>query len=78
MHSHRHGAEMGTVLKWSLAATVLLVVIEAVAGIEASSLALLSDAGHDFTQPGGSARGEGASTVQLGVRETRTSGQSRR
>jgi cobalt-zinc-cadmium efflux system protein len=40
---------MGTVLKWSLAATVLFVAIEAAAGIEASSLALLSDAGHNFT-----------------------------
>jgi cobalt-zinc-cadmium efflux system protein len=47
LHSHAHGT--GTVLKWSLAATVLFVVVEAVAGIEARSLALLSDAGHNFT-----------------------------
>jgi cobalt-zinc-cadmium efflux system protein len=40
---------MGKVLKWSLAATVLFVLIEAAAGIEARSLALLSDAGHNFT-----------------------------
>jgi len=39
----------GTVLKWSLAATVLFVAIEAAAGLEAHSLALLSDAGHNFT-----------------------------
>lgn len=47
MHSHSHGT--GTVLKWSLVATVLFVVIEAAAGFQAHSLALLSDAGHNFT-----------------------------
>ena len=49
MHGHSHGGGTGTVLKWSLAATLLLVVVEAAAGIEARSLALLSDAGHNFT-----------------------------
>lgn len=37
------------VLGWSLAATVAFVAVEAVAGIEAKSLALLSDAGHNLT-----------------------------
>jgi cobalt-zinc-cadmium efflux system protein len=49
LHSHSHGGGTGTVLKWSLAATLLFVVVEAAAGIEARSLALLSDAGHNFT-----------------------------
>jgi len=40
---------MGTVLKWSLAATVAFVVVELAAGVQAHSLALLSDAGHNFT-----------------------------
>jgi cobalt-zinc-cadmium efflux system protein len=45
MHAHN----TGTVLKWSLAATVLFVVAEVIAGFKANSLALLSDAGHNFT-----------------------------
>ncbi|MCX6620530.1 MAG: cation diffusion facilitator family transporter, partial [Acidobacteria bacterium] len=40
---------MGSVLTWSLVATILFVVIEAVAGVKAHSLALVSDAGHNFT-----------------------------
>jgi cobalt-zinc-cadmium efflux system protein len=40
---------MGRVLVWSLVLTVLFVVAEVLAGIEAHSLALLSDAGHNFT-----------------------------
>ena len=36
-------------LSWSLAGTVLFVVFELFAGIRAGSLALLSDAGHNFT-----------------------------
>jgi cobalt-zinc-cadmium efflux system protein len=47
-HSHTHGAT-GKVLTWSLIATVAFVAIEAVAGLQAGSLALLSDAGHNFT-----------------------------
>jgi cobalt-zinc-cadmium efflux system protein len=47
LHSHAHSK--GTVLMWSLAATVLFVVVEAAAGVQARSLALLSDAGHNFT-----------------------------
>ncbi len=49
LHSHRHGAETGKVLKWSLAATAIFVLVEAGAGLQANSLALLSDAGHNFT-----------------------------
>lgn len=40
---------MGPALKWSLAATVLFVVVEGVAGVQAHSLALFSDAGHNLT-----------------------------
>jgi cobalt-zinc-cadmium efflux system protein len=50
MHAHTHGVTgTGRILRWSLAATALFVVIELVAGIKAGSLALLSDAGHNFT-----------------------------
>jgi len=48
-HHHAHGVQTGRVLKWSLAATVVFVGIELIAGIRAGSLALISDAGHNFT-----------------------------
>jgi cobalt-zinc-cadmium efflux system protein len=48
-HQHSHAAGTGSVLKWSLAATLVFVAIEVFAGIKAHSLALLSDAGHNFT-----------------------------
>ena len=51
-HGHHHGHGTGRVLRWSLAATSLFVVVEIYAGIEAHSLALLSDAGHNFTDAG--------------------------
>lgn len=41
--------DMGRVLKWSLGLTVAFVALEIAAGLEARSLALLSDAGHNFT-----------------------------
>jgi cobalt-zinc-cadmium efflux system protein len=47
-HSHAHG-QKGTALFVSLILTSAFVVAEAVAGIHAGSLALLSDAGHNFT-----------------------------
>ena len=40
---------MAKVLRWSVWATVAFVVLELVAGIKAHSLALVSDAGHNFT-----------------------------
>jgi cobalt-zinc-cadmium efflux system protein len=48
---HHHGHHHGTArtLKWSFFATVLFVVIEAAAGFHSGSLALVSDAGHNFT-----------------------------
>ena len=49
MHSHGRHTPTRTVLKWSLAATLAFIVIEALAGLQARSLALLSDAGHNFT-----------------------------
>ena len=48
-HAHQHGSATGRVLRWSLAATLVFVAVEVAAGIEAHSLALLSDAGHNFT-----------------------------
>jgi len=51
MHSHAHDYRAGTgnVLRWSLTATFLFVAVEVFAGLRAHSLALLSDAGHNFT-----------------------------
>jgi cobalt-zinc-cadmium efflux system protein len=50
-HSHNHADHFGTgaILRWSLMATALFVVVEIIAGLKANSLALLSDAGHNFT-----------------------------
>jgi cobalt-zinc-cadmium efflux system protein len=48
-HSHHHHAGTGRVLGWSLAVTAGFVVLELVAGLRAHSLALMSDAGHNFT-----------------------------
>ena len=48
-HTHSHGGTAGGVLRWSLAATAAFVLLELVAGIRAHSLALISDAGHNFT-----------------------------
>jgi len=48
VHSH-HGGGTGRILWWSLVATAVFVVVEFIAGIQAHSLALLSDAGHNFT-----------------------------
>lgn len=49
MHTHSHSANAGGVLRWSLVATLAFVCVEVVAGTRAHSLALLSDAGHNFT-----------------------------
>ena len=48
-HSHGHAHATGSILRWSLAATAAFVVVELIAGFQAHSLALLSDAGHNFT-----------------------------
>ena len=48
-HSHVHPRVTGQILKWSFAATIVFVVIEVIAGIRSGSLALISDAGHNFT-----------------------------
>jgi cobalt-zinc-cadmium efflux system protein len=48
LHTHCHH-DKGKVLIWSLIATVLFVAVEILAGVQAHSLALLSDAGHNFT-----------------------------
>jgi len=47
-HSHSHGGT-GRMLFVSLGLTVAFVVVETIAGLHAGSLALLSDAGHNFT-----------------------------
>lgn len=56
MHSHAHGGShchhpvgTGRFLQWSFAATLAFVALETVAGYKSGSLALLSDAGHNFT-----------------------------
>jgi cobalt-zinc-cadmium efflux system protein len=49
LHSHSHHHGTATILKWSFFATLLFVVVEAVAGFRSGSLALVSDAGHNFT-----------------------------
>ncbi|HEY6970940.1 MAG TPA: cation diffusion facilitator family transporter [Candidatus Angelobacter sp.] len=48
-HGHSHGAGSVRVLRWSVLATLLYVVLTVVAGIRAHSLALLSEAGHNVT-----------------------------
>src|SRR5690242_14945024 len=48
-HVHVHGGQTGTVLLASLGITAGFVAIEVIAGLRAGSLALLSDAGHNFT-----------------------------
>jgi cobalt-zinc-cadmium efflux system protein len=50
VHSHHsHAGGTGDILKWSFFATILFVALEAAAGVQAKSLALLSDAGHNLT-----------------------------
>jgi cobalt-zinc-cadmium efflux system protein len=48
-HSHAHAHGKGRVLFISLGLTAAFVVLETVAGFRSGSLALLSDAGHNFT-----------------------------
>lgn len=48
-HSHGHVHGTGKILGWSLVATSVFVLVELVAGLQAHSLALLSDAAHNFT-----------------------------
>ena len=46
---HVHDVKTGSVLKWSIVLMLALAVAEGVAGYLSNSLALLSDAGHNFT-----------------------------
>jgi len=48
-HVHSHRGATGSILGWSLAAKFGFVAAEIFAGIQAHSLALISDAGHNFT-----------------------------
>ncbi len=48
-HSHGHVHGTGKILGWSLVATSVFVLVELVAGLQAHSLALVSDAAHNFT-----------------------------
>lgn len=48
-HSHAHVSTTGRILWWSVLATFTFVGVEVFAGIKAHSLALVSDAGHNFT-----------------------------
>ena len=49
MHQHTHHHGTGRVLQWSFYATLAFVAIELFFGFRAQSLALISDAGHNFT-----------------------------
>jgi cobalt-zinc-cadmium efflux system protein len=49
LHNHNHASGTGSVLRLSLLATLLFTAFEVWAGIYSGSLALLSDAGHNFT-----------------------------
>src|SRR5438270_5890546 len=49
VHGHGHGEQSARVLRLSLGATLLYVVLTVVAGLRAHSLALLSEAGHNVT-----------------------------
>ena len=49
LHSHHHHHGTAGRLKWSFAVTFLFVIFELIAGLRAGSLALVSDAGHNFT-----------------------------
>ncbi len=49
MHTHSHSPETGRRLQLSLWLTAAFIVVELAAGVTADSLALLSDAGHNFT-----------------------------
>src|SRR5215469_7149836 len=48
-HTHTHAPLSAKALRYSLAATLAYVLITLIAGIKAHSLALLSEAGHNFT-----------------------------
>ncbi len=48
-HAHSHGRHSAKVLRYSVAATSIYVLLTLVAGIKAHSLALLSEAGHNVT-----------------------------
>src|SRR5215472_8098818 len=48
-HSHAHGEVSARALRYSLVATFVYVLVTLVAGLRAHSLALLSEAGHNFT-----------------------------
>src|SRR5712692_9502304 len=48
-HSHSHGHSSAKVLRYSLVATFIYVLVTLVAGLRAHSLALLSEAGHNVT-----------------------------
>jgi cobalt-zinc-cadmium efflux system protein len=61
-HAHRHGTRR--TLIWSLVITILFVAAEAAAGWWSGSLALLSDAGHNFTDAFGLALAAAAFTIE--------------
>src|SRR5581483_5071477 len=48
-HGHVHAPATGSVLRISIFLTLLLVATEVFFGFRANSLALISDAGHNFT-----------------------------
>ena len=48
-HHHHHAPRTGGILYASVGATLAFTAIEIIAGLHSRSLALLSDAGHNFT-----------------------------
>lgn len=48
-HHHHHAPSTGKILYISLVATLVFTLLEVIAGFRSHSLALLSDAGHNFT-----------------------------
>jgi cobalt-zinc-cadmium efflux system protein len=48
-HHHDHSGATGWILRVSLGATLAFTIFEIYAGVRSGSLALLSDAGHNFT-----------------------------
>jgi cobalt-zinc-cadmium efflux system protein len=48
-HHHDHHGASATVLRWSLAGTLVFVAVQFTAGLKSGSLALISDAGHNLT-----------------------------
>ena len=56
-HSHHNALAVESKLKFAIALSATILVVEVVGGFLSNSLALLSDAGHVFAASGGGLRG---------------------